>query len=145
MVSIQFPNYPFKIKQVAGKDFIFDSLRKQWLLLTPEEWVRQNFIQYLLQNLHYPKGLIAVEKGIMMGDVSKRFDLVMYNNQMKPWILIECKAMDVPLTENVIEQALRYNQTLGVEFVVITNGAFTRCFQLIPRVKELDELPVWKV
>lgn len=143
MIAVHFPPYSFNIKQSDGKDFIFDTVRKQWLLLTPEEWVRQNFIQYLLQALQYPQSLMAVEKEIRMGELKKRFDLVVYDRESQPWMLIECKAMQVPVDSTVIDQALRYNQKLGAIYIVITNGSYTRCFQLQPQVQELREMPVF--
>ena len=143
MISVQFPKYAFNTKQTDGKDFIFDVVRKQWLLLTPEEWVRQNFIQHLLQTLQYPQSLVAVEKEIRMGELKKRFDIVVYDRQAQPWMLIECKAMQVPFDDTVIDQALRYNQKLRAIYLVVTNGSYTRCFQLEPQVQELTEMPVW--
>lgn len=143
MIAIQFPNHPFKTKQTDNKDFVFDEVRKQWLLLTPEEWVRQNFIQYLIQILHYPKTLIAIEKEIVVNELKKRFDIVVYSNKAQPWMLVECKAMNVPVNKSVVEQALRYNQKLGAVFMVVTNGAFTHCFQLQPQVAEINMMPAW--
>ena len=105
--------------------------------------MRQNFIQYLLQTLHYPKSLMAVEKEILIGELRKRFDLVVYNKQGQPWMLVECKAMHISLADNVMDQVLRYNQKLGAAYLVITNGTFTRCFQLHPQVQELTAMPVW--
>lgn len=144
MIPVQFPNHAFNIKHSDNSDFIFDLIRKQWLLLTPEEWVRQNFIQYLLQCLHYPQSLIAVEKEIVTGELRKRFDIVVYDQLTQPWMLIECKAMNIALHNNIIDQALRYNQKLKAVYLVITNGTFTRCFQLQPQVQELTTMPAWQ-
>src|SRR3954467_12351957 len=111
MIDIQYPTHPFKIKKERGKEFIFDECRKQWVLLTPEEWVRQNFLQYLVQIKEYPSSVIAVERLIMLGDLKKRFDIVVYKNSI-PWMIVECKEMGVPLNEAVIKQILNYNITL---------------------------------
>ena len=143
MIAVEFPPPAFRIKTEKGKDCIFDPLRKKWLVLTPEEWVRQNFVQYFIQVLHYPASLIGVEKGIKLGELKKRFDIVVCNQDTKPWMLVECKAMEIPLSGNVADQILRYNQTMEASFVVITNGVFTRCFQLQPQVNELFEMPEW--
>lgn len=89
---------PFKIKAINGKDQIFDPFRKTWVVLTPEEWVRQNLLQYLVQTLHYPSSLIAVEKEIKLGELSKRFDIVVYKNELA-WMIIECKEAKVALNE----------------------------------------------
>ncbi len=122
MVKVTYPAYNFKIKAEAGKEIIFDEIRKQWVKLTPEEWVRQNTIQYLLQSLHYPASLIAVEKELKLGELKKRFDILVYNQHHQPWLMIECKAADIALTENVLQQVLRYNMALPVMYFFISNG-----------------------
>lgn len=122
MIIIQYPDPDFKIKEEGERKIIFDPLRKKWIVLTPEEWVRQNFVQYLIQKKSYPASLIALEKEIQLGDLKKRFDLLVYDSAFKPRILVECKAMEVKLTEKVLEQILRYNVALPVPFLVITNG-----------------------
>jgi hypothetical protein len=121
MRSFSYPLYDFKIKQENEKEFIFDVIRKQWIRLTPEEWVRQNFIQYLIQTKQYPASLISVEKELLLGDVKKRYDIVVYKNS-KPWMAIECKEMNVQLNEKTAEQLFIYNQSLNVEYLIITNG-----------------------
>jgi hypothetical protein len=124
MINIQFPSHSFKIKSENGKEIIFDECRKQWVLLTPEEWVRQNFLQYLIQERLYPASLIAVEREIVLGDLKKRFDIVVFKN-VKPWMIVECKEMHFKLNEAVIKQILNYNITLQAEYLVITNGTST--------------------
>jgi hypothetical protein len=124
MIAITYPTHPFKIKKEQGKEIIFDECRKQWVLITPEEWVRQNFLQYLMQVKKYPCPLIAVEREIMLGDTKKRFDIVVFKNAV-PWMIVECKEMNVELSEAVIKQILNYNIKLQVEYLVITNGKST--------------------
>ena len=124
MINIQFPSHSFKIKSENGKEIIFDECRKQWVLLTPEEWVRQNFLQYLIQERLYPASLIAVEREIVLGDLKKRFDIVVFKNA-KPWMIVECKELHGKLNEAVIKQILNYNITLQAEYLVITNGTST--------------------
>ncbi|MEY4279710.1 MAG: hypothetical protein RL377_1714 [Bacteroidota bacterium] len=124
MISINYPEYPFKIQKEAGKDCIFDPLRKTWVVLTPEEWVRQNFIQYLIQVKQYPASLIAIEKTIQLGELKKRFDIVVYKNEAA-WILIECKEANVSLTEKTLEQILQYQQVIEASYLVMTNGHTT--------------------
>lgn len=142
MVKVDFPKPDFKIKEEAGKELIFDDIRKQWVRLTPEEWVRQNFIQYLVQTKKYPSALIGVEKEIKLGELKKRFDILVYNQQHRPWMMIECKAMDVQLTAEVLQQVLRYNVSVRVEYLVITNGTYTYCYQINSAgVQLLSELP----
>ena len=121
MIVLQYPSYPFKIKALHGKDQIFDPFRKTWVVLTPEEWVRQNLLQYLVQNLDYPSSLIAVEKEIKLGELSKRFDIVVYKNEM-PWMIIECKEAKVTLNEKTMEQILQYQQVLTAQYLFISNG-----------------------
>ena len=135
MINISYPEPAFRIKKENGKEFIFDPLRKKWLVLTPEEWVRQNFLQYLLQVKKYPAALIAVEKEILLGELKKRFDILVYNKEYQPWMMVECKAMEIKLDEMVLEQVLRYNISVPVEFMVITNGNLVYAWQ-----KKDDEL-----
>lgn len=142
MIKIEYPAYQPKIKKQLGKEFIFDEIRKQWMMLTPEEWVRQNFLQYLIQVKKYPSSLIAVEKEIQLGELAKRFDIVVYDQNTKPWMIIECKEMEVALNEQVLNQALRYNITLNVPYIILTNG--THCFGFSGKkgiLEELSELP----
>jgi hypothetical protein len=124
MIKIHFPSHSFRIKNEKGKDIIFDECRKQWVPLSPEEWVRQNFLQYLIEVKGYPTSMIAVEKEISLGDLKKRFDVLVFK-QDKPWMIIECKEMKVELSEAVIKQILNYNITIKAEYLVITNGSST--------------------
>lgn len=121
-ISIQYPPPAFRIKTEKGKEYLFDALRKKWVLLTPEEWVRQNFIQYLAAVMHYPASLIALEKKIRVGEMDKRFDILVYDRDHQPWMMVECKAMEVALDESVIQQLLRYHISVPVPYLVITNG-----------------------
>lgn len=123
MVMINYPEPDFRIKKEEGRDLLFDPLRKKWVALTPEEWVRQNFIHYLIAEKKYPATLIAVEKEIQLGELKKRFDILVYNDQHQPWMMIECKAMEVQLEERTLQQLLRYNISLPVEYLIITNGS----------------------
>lgn len=121
MIKIGYPSHDFRIKEEDNKEWIFDELRRQWVRLTPEEWVRQNMLQYLVQVKKYPASLIAVEKEISLGDIKKRFDILVYKNAL-PWMIIECKEMNVPLTEAVLRQVLNYNIAVKADFIMITNG-----------------------
>ncbi|OSZ77305.1 restriction endonuclease subunit R [Chitinophagaceae bacterium IBVUCB2] len=142
MMNIPYPEPAFRMRQEEGKDFIFDALRKKWLLLTPEEWVRQNFVQYLLQVKKYPSTLIALEKEIKLGELKKRFDVLVYDNNHQPWMMVECKATTIRLDENVLEQALRYNISVPVEYIVITNGNATYGWRRAEgKLELLEELP----
>lgn len=138
MIHITFPSHAYKIKKEKDKEIIFDECRKQWVLLTPEEWVRQNFLQYLMQEKLYPCSLIAVEREILLGDMKKRFDIVVFKHE-KPWMIVECKEMQVKLNEAVIKQILNYNIALQAEYLVITNGTST--FALHTRQGKFEWLP----
>jgi hypothetical protein len=126
MIKLVYPDKKPAIKIQDNRELIFCLVRKKWVLITPEEWVRQNFLLYLTEVLFYPASLIAVEKKISLGDISKRFDIVVYNNNAEPVILVECKEMNVPLNEEVLQQVLRYNINLQAACLVITNGS--HCF-----------------
>ncbi len=144
MVKIAYPEPVFKIKEEAGKEFILDTIRKKWIVLTPEEWVRQNFINYLIVVLQYPATLISVEKEISLGDLRKRFDILVYDNEHRPWMMVECKAMDIPLDEVVLQQLLRYNISTPVPYMVITNGVSCYAWKKENNtIISLDELPVF--
>ena len=145
MIKVNYPEPVFRIKEENGKEMIFDFIRKQWLLLNEEEWVRQNFIQFLVQELKYPSELIAVEKEIQLGELKKRFDILVYDGDHKPWMLIECKAGEIVLDEKVLLQVLRYNISMPANFLVITNGQFTYAWEKINgELKEIPQMPVWK-
>ncbi len=121
MIVLHYPSYPFKIKSNNGKDQVFDPFRKIWVVLTPEEWVRQNILQYLIQSCKYPSSLIAVEKSIQLGELTKRFDIVVYKNDA-PWMIIECKEAKVKLDETTMLQILQYQQALTAQYLFISNG-----------------------
>jgi hypothetical protein len=125
MIDVQFPDPQFRMKKEEGRSYIFDAIRKVWLLLTEEEWVRQNFVQYLIQVLNYPASRIALEKEILVGERKKRFDILVYDGDHQPWMLIECKAPEVSLNEEVLQQVLRYHIALPCKYLIITNGDVT--------------------
>jgi hypothetical protein len=144
MIKIDYPPYQPKIKKEQDKEFIFDEVRKQWIMLTPEEWVRQNFLQYLIRIKKYPSSLIAVEKELKLGELKKRTDVIVYNTQSQPWLMIECKAMSEALNEKVLQQILRYHITIPVPFLVITNGSFCFGFEKVKGAfVEISELPAF--
>lgn len=143
MIKIYYPSYPFKIREPEKhKEEIWDELRKQWVRLTPEEWVRQNFIQYLLVVKNYPASYVAVERKLRLGELTKRFDLLIFNKAAQPWMLVECKAMEEKLDSRVLWQVLRYNMATPVRFIVITNGGECHAFVRTPTdFEELSALP----
>ena len=145
MIDVSFPSHHYKIRGEKDKEVIFDESRKIWVRLTPEEWVRQNFLQYLIQVMQYPKSLIAVEKEIYLGEMKKRFDLMVYSPDHQPWMIIECKAGFVPLNGVVLEQVLRYNISVPVPFLIVTNGNITAGFERKNgSMLELTALPAYQ-
>ena len=142
MIKIEYPASDFKTRKEKDIEYIFDPLRKRWMVLTPEEWVRQNFLQYLIFLKKYPSSLIAIEKEIYLGELKKRCDIVVYNRETLPWMIIECKGMNEPLNAKVLDQVLRYHITLPAIYLVITNGSY--CFGFEKRegqFYEIDGLP----
>jgi len=119
---LNLPSYPFKITKKADVIFIFDELRKKHLVLTPEEWVRQHFIQDLILSKKFPKTFIQIEGGLVLNQLQKRSDILVYNSAGEKLMLIECKAPKVKLTKSVFEQALRYNSIHQAKWIVLTNG-----------------------
>jgi hypothetical protein len=145
MLPVHYPEPAFRVKKEEGRELIFDPLRKKWLLLTPEEWVRLNFVQYLVQVKQYPIDLIALEKNIRLGELKKRFDILVYDRKHRPWMMIECKAPAVKLDEAVLHQLLRYHISVPVSFLVITNGGFSYAWEKHEsKLKMINELPVWQ-
>ena len=143
MLQINYPDYNFRIKKEKNKELIFDEVRLQWIILTPEEWIRQNFLQYLIRVKEYPKSLLSVEKIISLGELKKRCDIVVYKNNL-PWMIVECKEMNTDLKVPVLEQILRYNIGLPVKYLVLTNGNKTFAFELSENgLIEINELPVF--
>jgi len=122
MQKLNLPGYEFKLTKKGNKDYIFDRVRRRYVLLTPEEWVRQNFINYLIKEKKYPESLMAVEKQLMINNCLFRFDLVSYSRAGSPSLIAEFKAPGVKITQDVFDQVVRYNMGLRVQRVVVTNG-----------------------
>ena len=142
MIKIEYPKYQFKIKKENSIEFIFDAFRKRWMVLTPEEWVRQNMLQYLTAIKNYPAKLIAIEKEISLGELKKRCDIVVYDRSALPWMIIECKEMNAQVNSKTLEQILRYHISLPAKYLVITNGSY--CFGFEKKEEqffEINELP----
>lgn len=130
MERLNLPTYSFNIKLKEQRKYIFDFIRKKYILLTPEEWVRQNFLKYLVDKKKYPASLIAVEKEFKLNTLSKRSDAVVYNKSGIPVLIIECKAAGVKIDQKVFDQIARYNMKLNVEFLLVTNGLNHYCCKI---------------
>ena len=122
LCPLNLPPYPFRITERNKQFFLFDEIRKKTLLITPEEWVRQHFIQYLVLQKKYPKNLIQLEGGLKLNGQPKRSDILVFNSQGKKILLVECKAPSVKITQTVFDQIARYNIVHRVPLLAVTNG-----------------------
>jgi hypothetical protein len=122
MQKLNFPAYTFRFKNSENKIAVFDEIRKKFVVLTPEEWVRQHVVQFLLQQKNYPKSYINVEKSIKINGLTKRYDVVVFEPDGKIFLLVECKAPEVPISQNTFDQIARYNMTLEAKYLMVTNG-----------------------
>jgi len=129
LIKIEFPKDCVQVRNANNRQEIFCVIRKEWLLLTPEEWVRQHVIQFLI-SYGYPSSLISVEKKISLpNNLTKRCDIVIYDRNARPFMIIECKRMETDLSEKVLNQVLRYHIPLQPTYLIITNGLFTMGFK----------------
>jgi type I site-specific restriction endonuclease len=141
MHQLNFPRISVRLKEADGKVWIFDGIRKKFIVLTPEEWVRQHLVQYMVLQKGYPKSLIKIEGGLSYNQLSKRSDVVVYDKSGKPWLVAECKAPIIELTEKTVRQAFVYNQTLKARYVVLSNGIKHLCFDASQGPKAIPEFP----
>jgi len=130
MQNLNLPAFDYQLKSNENKTLIFDIIRKKYVVLTPEEWVRQHFVNFLISIKNYPVSLIAIEKQIHLNKVTKRFDILIFSNSGKPHILIECKAPNVQINQNTFDQIARYNSEINAEFLIVTNGLDHFCCQM---------------
>lgn len=130
MQPLNLPSYSFNIQTKEQKKYIFDDFRKKFVRLTPEEWVRQHFVRYLVQAHHYPAALIALEKELDFNRVHLRADVVVYSRKAEPLLIVECKAPDVPIRQEHFDQIVRYNMQLKVSYLMLTNGLQHYCVHL---------------
>lgn len=122
MQKLHFPSYSFRFKNSENKVAIFDEIRKKFIILTPEEWVRQHVVQYLILDKKYSKSYINVEKLIKLNDVSKRYDIAVFQPNGELFLLVECKAPEVKITQDTFDQIARYNLALKSQYLMVTNG-----------------------
>lgn len=149
LVKLHFPEYKFTLKaEESGNESvkIFDIVRKKYVSLSPEEWVRQHMIHFLVHEKNVPVSLTAVEKLVMVNSLQRRFDILVYSKEHKPLLLVECKAPDVSISQKVFDQAARYNMTLAADYFILSNGLITYCCKLDHKQGQyefLEELPVY--
>ena len=129
-MSLNLPSFDINIAQRNGRPTVFDPLRRRFVALTPEEWVRQHFVNYLVHHLHYPAGLMANEVELSVGDKHLRCDTLLYNKDMQPQMIIEYKAPHIALSQKVFDQITAYNLLLHVDYLVVSNGMEHLCCQM---------------
>ena len=148
MYKLNFPLYQIPIKNKENKMLVFDCIRKKWISLIPEEWVRVNCIQFLINEKKIPKSLISVEKEFKLNNLKKRFDIVVYNRNGKVQVLIECKAPTVKIKQTVFNQISKYNLVLKSKYLMITNGINHYFFVMNFKAKKIEfikELPSYEL
>lgn len=147
MQTLNLPSYTFKIKQNGLRTQIFDAIRKKYVVLSPEEWVRQNFLQYLIQDKKYPASLIAVEAGLKYNQLQKRMDVLVYDKQGCAHLMVECKAPEVKITQDAFDQIARYNMVFKVKYLIVTNGIHHFCCLMdydTNTYRYLEQIPVFE-
>jgi hypothetical protein len=128
--DLNLPSYPFKLKREGGSIFIFDDLRKKFLVLTPEEWVRQHIVQFLIIDKRFPKSLIKLEGGLKLHSLQKRTDIVVYDHSGQSLAIVECKAPHIKITQEVFDQVARYNMVHQAEWLIVSNGLHHYCCRI---------------
>ncbi len=145
MVSLNLPQIEYNIRKNTGKAEIFDVIRRKYVSLTPEEWVRQHMIHFLLIERNYPKGLMKVESGLDYHKRQKRSDILVYDREARPLMVVECKTFQRPLTQAAMTQAAVYNKILSARYLVITNGMKHYCAEVQENaISQLTDIPFWE-
>ena len=122
MVDLNIPEQNIEIKNINSKNYIFDLIRKKHLVLTPEEWVRQNLVSYFINDLNYPKGLIKTESSLKYNNLKKRSDILIYNNDMTHYMIVECKSYKMKLNKSHLNQSAMYNKIYRGRYLMVSNG-----------------------
>ncbi len=146
MQELNLPVYQFKYKESAGKLMIFDVFRKKYVVLTPEEWVRQNFLQFLVIEKNYSPSLIVLEQRLKYNELQKRADVLIYDKKGKPLLMVECKAPEVKISQDTFDQLARYNMSFKVRYLVVTNGMDHFCCKMDYEANSyqfLEEIPAF--
>ena len=141
MDKLNLPPFEYSLKKEKGKVLILDIIRKKYLVLTPEEWVRQHFVHYMINHLRYPKSLFKVEGGLQYNQLQKRTDIVVFGRDGNPWMVVECKSPGQKLNSQTLNQASVYNQSLKAKYITITNGLSHYCCMVDWEQKKSSMLP----
>ena len=147
MLSLNFPSYNFRLKNRENKVTVFDELRKKFVVLTPEEWVRQHVVHFLLKEKKFSKSLLNVEKQLKVHGLLKRYDIIAYNPDGSIHLVVECKAASVPIGQETFDQIARYNLALNSTFLMVTNGLqhyFCKMNYTEEKYEFLPDLPEWQ-
>jgi len=149
--QLNLPEYSFRISNIRGSEMIFDPLRKKWVKLTPEEWVRQNFVQYLIKEGKYPQGLIGIEIFFRLNNMKKRVDILVHNRKGEPVMIVECKSPEIKISDfyedKVYDQLGEYNFGYKVPYVIVTNGIVNYAFRfnnMTNKYEHLLEIPLYE-
>lgn len=146
---LNLPKYSFRTREKAGKKLIFDTFRRKWVALNPEEWVRQNFVRYLTEEKHFPASLVAIERSLRINQHDFRTDVVLFSKSGNPLVVVECKAPEVRISQQVFDQIARYNLDLRVSYLIVTNGMMHYCckfdqqqlsYTFLPEIPDYKEL-----
>ena len=143
MKALNLPRYKINLRETQKGTQIFDVVRKKYVMLTPEEWVRQHTVHYLINHKNVPRSLIKVETGVSYNKLHKRSDIIVYARNGTPFILIECKSFDQGINKSALHQVAAYNKTLSATYVVITNGMKFLCASLLPTMSWIDDIPTY--
>jgi len=138
-LTLKYPPFDVRLKKQGGQTYIFDFIRKKWLVLTPEEWVRQHLVNYLVTEKKFPLSVISIEKELVLNDLRRRYDVVVYGRDLSPTLIVECKAPYIALDNAVISQALHYNLTVKAPVLMISNGISDLVFNSKNEIIELTD------
>lgn len=147
MQHLNFQQYTFRFKNSENKVAIFDEIRKKFIILQPEEWVRQHCVQYLIQHKNYPKSLINVEKELILNDLKKRYDIVVFNPNGSIFLIVECKAPEIKINQSTFDQVAQYNLKLNATYLMVTNGLehyYCKMDFVNERYQFLEDIPDYK-
>jgi hypothetical protein len=147
MLALNLPPFDVTLKKSEGKVWIFDVIRKKYVVLQPEEWVRQHVIHYFIHHLNYPKALIKIEQGLRYNQLHKRSDILVFDRSGNPWMIVECKSPDVQLDQKSVQQVAVYNADVKAKYVSVTNGMKHICYEVAPDVNNivlLKDFPTYR-
>lgn len=147
MSELNLPPCDFKLKEDEGKQYIFDPLRRKYIVLTPEEWVRQHFVSFLIGHKNYPAGRIGNEISLLLNNRKRRCDTVVYNSCGQPQVIVEYKAPHIPITQLVFDQIVRYNMVLQVKYLIVSNGMAHYCCEIDYKSGDfrfLEDIPLYE-